>query len=113
MKKHLFLLGWEREDRVVKRRFEMYIACGWPSPPDATWKDVEAMAVMADGEGLPTLVEQMCYAVFPMTLRARYAGDGVTGPYVVDDPEDLTQEQLLERLEAMDNEEVKRLLYRG
>lgn len=112
MKKHLFILSWRVEGRTAKRYFDCYLACEWPFGPEATWEDVKAMAVMADNEGYPKEVKQFCAAVTPMRLRSRYAGNGATGPYVINDEEGLTEEQLLERIENMTDKEVGQLLFR-
>lgn len=112
MKKHLFVLSWTVRDGKAKRCFDCYMACEWPFGPEATWKDVKAMAAMADNEGYPEEVKRFCTAVFPMQLRSRYAGNGATGLYLINDEEGLTEAQLLERLNNLTDKEVSRFLFR-
>ena len=115
MRKHLFLMGWEREGRTSRRVFEAYISCIWPLHEDANERgDAKALLAMIDGEAnLAPDVKQFCDSYFPMTLRCRYAGADVTGPYLINDTaEEYTRETLEKFLDSLDDDQLKRYLCR-
>lgn len=94
----MFLVGWNREGRTMKREFHAYVSCIWPLHESANGiDDAKALLAMIDGrENLPEEVKQFCAAYFPMTLRARYAGEGVTGPYLINDIDEAFDRDTLE-----------------
>jgi hypothetical protein len=109
MRKHMFLMGWRKEGRTLKREFHAYTSCIWPLHPDANEKnDATALLAMVDGiENLPKEVQEFCNAYHPMMLRSRYAGHDVTGPYLIDDVDEAFDMDTLEAyLDTLSDQEL-------
>lgn len=105
----MFLMGWHREGRTLRREFHAYVSCTWPLHESANgMDDAKALLAMIDGrENLPEEVKQFCNAYFPMALRARYAGQDVTGPYFINDiDEAFDRDTLEEYLDTLSDREL-------
>lgn len=91
MVKHLFLVRWVREGRVSSPMLEMYASCVWPlGPEDNDVVSAKALGAMIGGyENLPHDVRSFCSAFWAMTLRMRYNQSDMTGPYILNDVEEV------------------------
>lgn len=83
----------------MRRVIDAYASCQWPLGPEAYGsKEAAALLAMIDGEeNLPQDVREFMAAYMPMSLRLRYAGAGVTGPYLINDEEEAYDRETLEK----------------
>jgi hypothetical protein len=111
MKKHVFLVKWHRDGRVVTPVLDAYAGCVWPLSPED--KDVVAaralLAMIGGQEALPDDVKQFLSSYTGMTLRLRYQSGDTTGPYMVDDVDEaLDAETLNDWVGSITDEELHR-----
>lgn len=105
----MFLMGWRREGRQLKREFHSYATCDWPLHESANTKgDAEALLAIIDGfDNLPVDVRNFCNAYNGMVLRRRYAGQDVTGPYLINDVDNAFDRDTLEEyLDTLSDKEL-------
>jgi hypothetical protein len=109
MRKHMFLVEWERKGRVVEPTVSSYAACDWPLPGDMnTIADAAALRAMTDDECITPEVKRFCSAWMPMNLRCRY-GNEVRGPFMINDEHHVinTREELETFVKSLDDESLE------
>lgn len=70
---------------------DSYASCIWPLPPEGASRDVaQAYLAMIDGEkNLPEDVQKFMQGSQWMWLRMRYNSSEMTGPYLINDEEEV------------------------
>jgi hypothetical protein len=98
MRKHAFLVRWRREGRLVTPVLDSYASCIWPlGPEDNDVLSARALVAMIDGhENLPKEVKHFCSAWQGMLLRLRYQSGDTTGPYIINDDDDVHTDQTIQ-----------------
>ncbi len=111
MKKHMFLVRWYREGRIVTPVLDMHMSCVWPlGPEDKDPIAARALLSMVGGTAnLPDEVKKFLDAYKGMSLRMRYNSDDMQGPYLVDDYEGTyTRETLVDWLRTVSDKDLER-----
>lgn len=98
MRKHVFLVRWKREGRTVTPMLDAYASCIWPlGPEDNDVTSARALVAMIDGyDNLPKEVKQFLSAYTGMMLRLRYQSGDTTGPYMINDVDDVHTDQTIQ-----------------
>lgn len=98
MLKHAFLVRWRREGRVVTPVLDSYVACVWPlGPEDNDVLAAKALTAMIDGaDNLPKEVKQFMHGYWGMMLRLRYSNGDTTGPYLINDDDEIHTDQTIQ-----------------
>ena len=97
----------------MRRVIDAYASCQWPLGPEAYGsKEAAALLAMIDGEeNLPQDVRKFMSAYAPMSLRLRYAGAGTTGPYLINDIEEVYDRETLEKFfDTLSDKELRKYL---
>jgi hypothetical protein len=91
MKKHAFLIKWHRVGRTVTPVLDAHTSCVWPlGPEDQDTVAAKALIAMIDGHGnLPSDVKNFLNTFFALRLRLRYQSGDVTGPYIINDVDEI------------------------
>lgn len=111
MRKHAFLVRWHREGRTVTPILDAYASCIWPlGPEDNDLTSARALIAMIDGhDNLPKEVKQFLSQYFGMTLRLRYSSGDTTGPYLINDDDEVhTDQSIQEWLVTAPDSEIAR-----
>lgn len=103
IRKHIFNVRWEREGTRAYPTFERYTCCDWPEDtipndavaPTAALLDlsIEEMEKKAM-DLLPQDCREALSLLHGMRIRCRFSPETL-GPYVIDDPEALWDEETL------------------
>lgn len=98
MKKHAFLVRWRRDGRVVTPILDAYVSCVWPlGPEDNDVLSARALLAMIGGQpALPDDVKHFCSGYEGMLLRLRYQSGDTTGPYMVNDDDEVHSDQTIQ-----------------
>ena len=111
MRKHVFLVKWRREGRVSTPLLDAYATCVWPlGPEDNDNLSARALVAMIDGhDNLPPEVKSFMHAYQGMVLRLRYQSGDTTGPYMINDDDEVhTDQTIQEWLVTAPDEELHR-----
>lgn len=111
MVKHLFLVRWVREGRVASPVVDMHASCVWPlGPEDNDTVSAKALGAMIGGyENLPPDVRSFCSAYWGMSLRMRYNPSDMSGPYVLNDADEVMGRDDVQRwVEGLSDGELSR-----
>lgn len=103
IRKHIFTVRWEREGTRAFPEFERYVYCDWPEtlPPNDTLPPTAVLLDLSKQEMEQKLADELpedcrhALAILRgMQLRCRFSPE-TQGPYVLDDPHQLWDEELL------------------
>jgi hypothetical protein len=111
MKKHAFLIRWAREGRSVGPVLDMHAECVWPlGPEDNDVLSAKALVAMIGGyDNLPKDVKSFMHAYHAMQLRLRYSNGDTTGPYLMNDDEEVHNAESIDQwLASASDEEISR-----
>jgi hypothetical protein len=98
MRKHVFLVRWKREGRIVTPVLDAYATCIWPlGPEDNDVVSARALLAMIGGQpNLPDDVKSFCSAYTAILLRLRYQNGDTTGPYMINDVDNMHTDQSIQ-----------------
>lgn len=100
IRKHIFTVRWERRGWEAVPTFERYTFCDWPEdmPDNDALPAIGVLTGRDPHEYMTSLLPQDCKEALSvlagMEVRCRYSND-TKGPYIIDDPESLFDEDLL------------------